>query len=174
MPISARLPGHGRVGLPSGPEFGQDRPVQIPSFFLCLSFLASPFPLPSFILPLSECVQLWIDALLRADIPVSDDVVVLLSELAVHRVALDIILRDWEFLALAWDNELCGRHDRTTSRQHGIMADRHFRKSNISSIHNALISTCPHPGNASPPFPSWTIDILPTCFHHSTLPLAPK
>ncbi len=86
-------------------------------------------------------MQLWIDALLRADIPVSDDVVVLLSELAVHRVALDILLRDWEFLALAWDNELCGRHDRTTSRQHGIMAEppfpseRHFLHSQRPHLH---------------------------------------
>jgi hypothetical protein len=56
---------------------------------------------------------------------------VLLSKFVVHRVALDFLLQDWEFLAQAWDNELSGRYDHTTSHQQGITAERHFLQKDI-------------------------------------------
>ena len=92
--------------LPRGPPF--------PSAFALPVLLPFPFSSPDPPSSLSEYVQHWIEGLLQAEFSVPDDDVVRLSELAVIRVALANLLRNWEFLAQDWDIEMCGRYDHTT------------------------------------------------------------
>jgi hypothetical protein len=101
--------------------------------------------------------------------PVSEDTVVLLSEMAGSRLALDRLLQNWLSLSADWthwSNEVCARYDRTTTRQHKIMAEQATILVSISTIHNHLISSCSHPGYAPPYF---HLGQLPTSLVASTI-----
>jgi hypothetical protein len=58
-----------------------------------------------------DYVQLWIDCLLRIAYPVSEDTVVLLSKMAVSRLALDSLLQDWKSLSQCLNPYLACRKD---------------------------------------------------------------
>ena len=118
------------------------------SLFLCVPHTpnAHTFPL------LTDYVQQWITGFLLRGLPVSDDLVLHLSERACSRLALDALLAEWASLAQDWEEERNCRPDRMTKRQHQIKTRWTELRTEIHSAHSPLTSSCFHPSYAPPPF----------------------
>ena len=99
--------------------------------------------------------------------PVTDDLVLHLSELACIRLSLDALIDEWSVLAQDWEDEVGGRFDHLTLRQRQIITRRTTLFAELKTTQLSLSSRCPHPGYAQPPFASVTY--IPTWFIQPSL-----
>ncbi len=156
---------------PAGPP--PPRPWYTPTLpfllFLPCSSVPFLFSLALTFLFLPEYVQCWIDGFLVLCTPVSDDLVLRLSELASTRLSLDALLQEWISLDYDWADETVGRSDHLTTRQHAIQSRRPALLAEITSTHSVLSSSCLHPGYAPPPFVTLHSYTIPPCFGYTSL-----
>ena len=118
----------------------------------------------------AEYVQSWIEELLRRDTPVTGEVSLLFSELAMLRLHLDSLIQ--EFLDLERDrlDVLKIQYRHLTHAQQSVYRRLHFKRphllASLHATHSLLISHCTHPGYTIPPA---TFTFLPSCFRHREL-----
>jgi hypothetical protein len=101
-----------------------------------------------------EYVQSWIEELLLLDTPVTGEVSLLFSELAMLRLHLDSLIR--EFLDLERDrlDVLKIQYRHLTHSQQSVCRRLQFKRphllASLHATHSLLISHCTHPGYTIP------------------------
>ncbi len=113
-------------------------------------------------------VQSWIEKLLSRSLPVTDDLVVHLSDLARARLALDTIALALLQCEQDWEDDHASRYDLLTTRQRTIEQQRPPLFELLHSTHATLKAACPHPGYGPPPS-LFDHSFTPSYFHHPYL-----